>query len=76
MPVTKRLAHLGSPKNLIEYILDEKNDGEKVGLASSLNCCVETALYEFRDIQKNTKWVELGEPIILSKVFLQKIKLL
>ena len=37
MPVTKRLAHLGSPKNLIEYILDEKNDGEKVGLASSLN---------------------------------------
>lgn len=24
MPVTKRLPHLGSPKNLIEYILDEK----------------------------------------------------
>lgn len=55
MPVTKRLAHLGLPKNLIEYILDEKNDGEKVGLASSLNCCVETALYEFKDIQKKYK---------------------
>ena len=36
MPVTKRLPHLGSPKNLIEYILDEKNDGEKIGCASSL----------------------------------------
>ena len=24
MPVTKRLPHLGSPKNLIDYILDEK----------------------------------------------------
>lgn len=52
MPVTKRLPHLGSPKNLIEYILDEKNDGEKVGCTSSLNCNVETALYEFKDIQK------------------------
>lgn len=55
MPITKRLAHLGSPKNLIEYILDEKNDGEKVGVASSLNCKVETALYEFRDVQKKYK---------------------
>lgn len=55
MPVTKRLPHLGSPKNLIEYILDEKNDGEKVGYASSLNCNVETALYEFKDIQKKYK---------------------
>ena len=55
MPVTKRLAHLGSPKNLIEYVLDEKNDGEKVGYASSLNCNVETALYEFKDIQKKYK---------------------
>ena len=55
MPVTKRLPHLGSPKNLIEYILDEKNDGEKVGCTSSLNCNVETALYEFRDIQKKYK---------------------
>ena len=36
MPVTKRLAHLGTAKNLIEYILDEKNDGEKVGCASTL----------------------------------------
>lgn len=55
MPVTKRLPHLGSPKNLIEYILDEKNDGEKVGYASALNCNVETALYEFKDIQKKYK---------------------
>ena len=55
MPVTKRLPHLGSTKNLIEYILDEKNDGEKVGYASSLNCNVETALYEFKDIQKKYK---------------------
>lgn len=55
MPVTKRLAHLGSPKNLIEYILDEKNNGEKVGYVSSLNCNVETALYEFKDIQKKYK---------------------
>lgn len=55
MPVTKRLPHLGSPKNLIEYILDEKNAGEKVGCTSSLNCNVETALYEFKDIQKKYK---------------------
>lgn len=52
MPITKRLAHLGSPQNLIDYILDEKQNGEKVGLASSLNCNVETAFYEFKDIQK------------------------
>ena len=57
MPVTKRLPHLGSPKNLIEYILDEKNNGEKVGYVSSLNCKVETALYEFQDIQKKYKMV-------------------
>lgn len=55
MPVTKRLAHLGTAKNLIEYILDEKNDGEKVGLASSLNCNLNTAYYEFRDIQNKFK---------------------
>ena len=55
MPVTKRLAHLGSPKALIGYALDEKHDGEKVGCASSLNCNVETALYEFKDIQKKYK---------------------
>ena len=29
MPITKRDAHYGSPKQLIEYILDEKHDGEK-----------------------------------------------
>ena len=55
MPVTKRLAHLGTAKNLIEYILDEKNNGEKVGIASSLNCNVNTAFYEFRDVQKKFK---------------------
>ena len=55
MPVTKRLAHLGTAKNLIEYILDEKNDGAKVGLASSLNCNINTAYYEFRDIQNKFK---------------------
>lgn len=55
MPVTKRLPHLGSHKNLIEYILDEKNNGEKVGAVSSLNCNVETAIYEFKDIQKKFK---------------------
>lgn len=55
MPVTKRLPHLGSPKNLIEYILDEKNNGEKVGYVSSLNCNVETAFYEFKDIQNKYK---------------------
>ena len=52
MPVTKREPHYGSPKNLIEYILDEKNHGDKVGIASSINCNVETALLEFKDIQK------------------------
>ena len=55
MPVTKRLAHLGTAKNLIEYILDEKNNGEKVGIASSLNCNVNTAFYEFRDVQNKFK---------------------
>lgn len=55
MPVTKRLAHLGTAKNLIEYILDEKNNGEKVGIASSLNCNLNTAFYEFRDIQNKFK---------------------
>ena len=52
MPITKRVAHYGSPKQLIEYILDEKNDGEKVGIASSINCNLETALIEYLDIQK------------------------
>lgn len=52
MPVTKREPHYGSPQNLIEYILDENNYGDKVGIASSINCNVETALLEFKDIQK------------------------
>lgn len=55
MPITKRLAHLGTAKNLIEYILDEKNNGEKVGCVSSLNCNINTAYYEFKDIQKKFK---------------------
>ena len=51
MPVTKREPHYGTPQNLIEYILDEKHYGDKVGIASSINCNVETALLEFKDIQ-------------------------
>lgn len=52
MPITKRKPHYKTPQNLIEYILDEKNYGEKVGVISSINCNVETALLEFKDIQK------------------------
>lgn len=52
MPYTKRMAHYGSPKDLIEYILDERNDGEKVEVASSINCNVETAYSEFIRTQK------------------------
>lgn len=52
MPYTKRVAHYGSPKELIEYILDEKNYGEKVAVASSINCNTDTALYEFVDTQQ------------------------
>jgi len=51
MPYTKRVAHYTSPKELIEYILDEKNFGEKVAVASSINCNTDTALYEFIDAQ-------------------------
>ncbi len=52
MPYTKRMPHYGSPKELLEYILDEKNDGEKVSIASSINCNAETALSEFLKTQK------------------------
>ena len=52
MPYTKRMAHYGSPKELLEYILDKSNDGEKVAIASSINCNVETALSEFIRTQK------------------------
>lgn len=52
MPVTKREPHYGSPKELLNYILDEKHNGEKVGKASSINCNVETALLEYKDMQK------------------------
>lgn len=51
MPYTKRMAHYGSPKELIEYILDDKNYGEKVSVASAINCNPDTALEEFIDIQ-------------------------
>lgn len=52
MPYTKRLAHYGSPKELISYILDEKNNGEKVAITSSLNCKVESALLGFNRTQR------------------------
>ncbi len=52
MPYTKRMPHYGSPKELISYILDEKNDGEKVAATSSINCKVESALLSFTRTQK------------------------
>lgn len=68
MPVTKREAHYGSPKELINYILDEKHDGEKVGQVSGVNCNPETALLEFRDIQRkyNMKGARVAYHIIQS----------
>ena len=68
MPVTKREAHYGSPKELINYILDEKHDGEKVGQVSSINCNAETALLEFKDIQRkyNMKGSRVAYHIIQS----------
>ena len=53
MPYTKRVAHHGSPKDLINYILDKKNNGEKVAITSSINCDVEIALTQFLRTQKN-----------------------
>ena len=68
MPITKRVAHYGSPQQLLDYILDEKGYGEKVGIASSLNCNVETALIEYLDIQKkyNMKGNRVAYHIIQS----------
>ena len=68
MPVTKREAHYGSPKELINYILDEKHNGEKVGQVSSINCNPETALLEFKDIQRkyNMKGTRVAYHIIQS----------
>lgn len=68
MPITKRVAHYGSPQQLLDYILDEKGYGEKVGIASSLNCNVETALIEYLDIQKkfNMKGKRVAYHIIQS----------
>lgn len=51
MPYTKRMPHYGSPKQLLSYILDDKNYGLKVAETSSLNCNVETSLLEFKDNQ-------------------------
>lgn len=75
MPVTKRLPHLGSPKNLIEYILDEKNNGEKVGAISSLNCNAETAIYEFKDIQNKFKMKGIRSAYHIIQSFSPKDKL-
>ena len=58
MPYTKRMPHYTSPKQLLEYILDEKNDGEKAAVTSSINCNVETALQEFKD--NNEKYKTTG----------------
>lgn len=52
MPYTKRMPHYGTPSNLIEYILDEKNGGEKVAIESGLNCNPSTAIIEFIRTQK------------------------
>lgn len=68
MPITKRQAHYGSPKELLNYILDEKNDGEKVGFTSSINCNVNTALMQFLDTQRkyNMKGKRVAYHIIQS----------
>ena len=68
MPITKRVAHYGSPQQLLDYILDEKGYGEKVGIASSINCNIETALTEYLDIQKkyNMKGNRVAYHIIQS----------
>lgn len=68
MPITKRTAHYGSPKELLNYILDEKNNGEKVGQISSINCNPETALLEYKDLQRkyNMKGTRVSYHIIQS----------
>ena len=68
MPITKREAHYGSPKELLNYILDEKNNGEKVGQISTINCNSETALLEYKDLQKkyNMKGKRVAYHIIQS----------
>lgn len=53
MPYTKRMPHYGSPKELISYILDKKNDGKKVAVTSSLNCNADFALSNFIRTQKD-----------------------
>lgn len=53
MPYTKRVPHYGSPKELISYILDEKNDGEKVAVKSAINCKEDFALLDFMRTQND-----------------------
>ena len=53
MPYTKRLPHYGSPKDLIDYILDKKHHGAKVAVESAINCDVETALSDFIRTQED-----------------------
>lgn len=68
MPYTKRLPHHNSAKELILYILDDKNDGEKAEVVSALNCEAETALQQFSDIAKkyNAKGSRVAYHIIQS----------
>ena len=75
MPYTKRLPHYGSPKDLIDYILDYKNYGLKVAETSSINCNVETSLLEFLDVQKkyNMKGNRVAYHIIQSFSPMDKI---
>lgn len=75
MPYTKRLPHYGSPKDLIDYILDYKNYGLKVAETSSINCNVETSLLEFLDVQEkyNMKGNRVAYHIIQSFSPMDKI---
>lgn len=75
MPYTKRLPHYGSPKDLIDYILDYKNYGLKVAETSSINCNVETSLFEFLDVQEkyNMKGNRVAYHIIQSFSPMDKI---
>lgn len=75
MPYTKRMPHYGSPKDLIDYILDNKDYGLKVSEVSSINCNVETSLLEFLDTQTdfNMKGNRVAYHIIQSFSPIDKI---
>ncbi len=68
MPYTKRMPHYGSPKDLIDYILDYKDYGMKVSEVSSINCNIEMPLPEFLDTQEqfNMKGNRVAYHIIQS----------